>query len=103
MKQRILFPGLFLLLLFIVTGPLLISQGGQPEGIARGKSAALPLAEGTGPEQELAQNLALADGRVQAHTAGRRSEVFGVRAVLAVGRAGAKDQRQAGAQAGNQE
>ncbi|KPL88257.1 hypothetical protein [Ardenticatena maritima] len=45
----------------------------------RGKPAAYPLTDTLSPEQRLAQDLALADPRVQAYTAGRRSEVFGVR------------------------
>lgn len=53
----------------------------RPEATARGKSAAMPLTNEQTPEQELAEELALADSRVQAHTVGRRSEVFGVRVV----------------------
>ncbi len=51
--------------------------------LVRGKSSALPLADSLTPEQQQAQELALADGRVQQLNAGRRAEVFGVRQVLA--------------------
>lgn len=56
---------------------------GNPWGATsvRGKSAALPLTGELTPDQELAQDLALADTRVQAHTVGRRAEVMGVRTV----------------------
>lgn len=47
----------------------------------RGKPAAYPLIETLTPEQRLAQDLALADPRVQAFTTGHRSEVFGVRRI----------------------
>jgi hypothetical protein len=53
----------------------------RPAPVARGKSPAAPIAQGHDPLQQAAQDLALADARVQAHTAGRRAEVFGVRAV----------------------
>lgn len=54
-----------------------------PAQSARGKSPSVPLSGNLTPEQTLAQNLALADARVQQYTVGRRSEVFGVRDVLA--------------------
>lgn len=47
----------------------------------RGKSSARPLTAELTPDQNLAQELALSDSRVQAYTIGRRAEVFGVRAV----------------------
>ncbi len=58
-------------------------QFGPSVPTARGKSPSVPLADGLTPEQVLAQDLALADARVQQYTVGRRSEVFGVRQVLA--------------------
>ena len=53
----------------------------QPTGIVRGKSSATPLTDQLSTEQQLAQDLALSDVRVQDYTVGRRSEVFGVRTV----------------------
>lgn len=53
----------------------------QPAPVARGKMPAAPLLGGLSPEQQAAQDLALADPRVQVRTAGHRAEVFGVRAV----------------------
>lgn len=53
-----------------------------PTQTARGKSAARPLEETATPEQQVAQEAALADGRVAAYTLGRRTEVFGVRDLL---------------------
>lgn len=65
----------FILVVIIVAlNPLATRQ-------VRGKSSALPLSAEMSPAQRLAQSLALADSRVQAATAGRRAEVFGVRAV----------------------
>jgi PKD repeat protein len=49
-----------------------------PTEVARGKSAAVPLSDTLTPDQQLAQDLALADSRVQAYTTGQRTEVFGV-------------------------
>ncbi|MDQ4075857.1 MAG: hypothetical protein M3220_06365, partial [Chloroflexota bacterium] len=49
-----------------------------PSEVARGKSASRPLMDELDREQQLAQELALQDARVQAYTAGHRSEVFGV-------------------------
>lgn len=51
--------------------------------IVRGKSAAVPLSDELTPEQQIAEDAALSDSRVQALTAGKRSEVFGVREVTA--------------------
>jgi hypothetical protein len=53
----------------------------QPAPVARGKVPAAPLAGGLTPEQQAAQELALADLRVLARTSGHRAEVFGVRDV----------------------
>lgn len=53
----------------------------QPTGVVRGKSSATPLTSEMTPEQQLAQELALSDPRVLDYTAGKRAEVFGVRAV----------------------
>ena len=63
--------GLILLLLLLVLG--------RTADSVRGKSAPLPLDTAIVPEQQQAQALALADGRVKALTEGQRSEVFGVR------------------------
>ncbi|MCC7358183.1 MAG: PKD domain-containing protein [Anaerolineales bacterium] len=52
-----------------------------PTPVARGKQAASPLAGANTPEQQRAQDLALADPRVMAALAGHRAEVFGVRAM----------------------
>ncbi len=49
-----------------------------PTEVARGKSAAVPLSDTLTPDQQLAQDLALADSRVQAYTTGQRTEVFGI-------------------------
>ncbi|MEW5986858.1 MAG: hypothetical protein AB1791_09515 [Chloroflexota bacterium] len=49
--------------------------------VVRGKSPAAPLTDELTPEQALAQDLALADGRLQGYTLGHRSEVMGVRVV----------------------
>jgi hypothetical protein len=75
--KKYLFLCLFLLLPILFLGQQLL----RPEATARGKSAAIPLSDEQTPEQQLAEALALADSRVQAHTVGRRSEVFGVRTV----------------------
>lgn len=48
---------------------------------ARGKTAARPLTSQLSPQQQRAQEIALSDGRVQAYTLGRRSEVMGVPAL----------------------
>lgn len=61
-----------------LAGVVLSLRPAQP---ARGKTAAAPLPGEPAPEQAAAEALALADPRVLAHTAGRRAEVFGVRAV----------------------
>ncbi len=55
----------------------------RPAPEVRGKSAAVQLSGQMTPEQQLAQDLALSDARVQAHTLGHRAEVFGVRTVTA--------------------
>lgn len=53
-----------------------------PTEVARGKSAVLPLSTTLTNEQERAQAIALADSRVQAYSAGQRTEVFGVATYL---------------------
>jgi hypothetical protein len=61
---------------------LLVSLSLLPSALpARGKSAARPLADAMPLGQAEAQHLALADSRVIDLTSGRRTEVFGVRAV----------------------
>ena len=67
------------LLLFgiAILAGVLVWQLQQPEG-ARGKSPALPITMGDDPENQLAQDLALTDGRVIDYTAGRRAEVFSI-------------------------
>ncbi len=73
-----------LLVLFLVVPVLLLTANFlRPTAIARGKSAAIPLSGKMTPEQEQAQQLALDDALVMAHTAGHRSEVFGVRSLTA--------------------
>ncbi len=60
---------------------LLTQRGqGEPRG-ARGKSPAQTLPGDLTPEQQLAQDLALSDPRVQTLTTGRRSEVMGIKRV----------------------
>lgn len=66
---------LFALVLLTAVAVFLL---GRAPAEVRGKSAAMPIAAQMTPEQQLAQELALADGRVQAATNGQRSEVFGV-------------------------
>ncbi|MGH2536071.1 MAG: PKD domain-containing protein [Candidatus Promineifilaceae bacterium] len=78
MKRRLLFSAATLALLLL--GITALSAGALP-GLARsarGKSAALPVAQGLTPDEVRAQQLALADSRLQSHTAGRRSEVMGI-------------------------
>ena len=72
--RRWLVAGLLLL------APLIIWLFLAPTPVARGKQAAAPLPGGNTPEQQRAQDLALADPRVVAALAGHRAEVFGVRA-----------------------
>jgi PKD repeat protein len=48
----------------------------------RGKMPAVQISAQMTPEQQLAQELALADGQVQAYATGHRSEVFGVSRVV---------------------
>lgn len=71
---------LFSLLLFVPL-VLLVNYLLQPSGVARGKSASTPLTDQLTDEQQLAQELALSDARVLGYTAGKRTEVFGVREV----------------------
>ncbi|MGH2541276.1 MAG: hypothetical protein ACRDIB_00675, partial [Ardenticatenaceae bacterium] len=49
-----------------------------PSEVARGKTAARPLTHQLDPEQQLAQELALQDPRVQEYTVGQRTEVISV-------------------------
>ncbi|NJN53811.1 MAG: hypothetical protein HC804_03065 [Anaerolineae bacterium] len=75
------------LVLFVLVGLAITAVAAtfllKPAAEVRGKSAALPIAAQMTPQQQLAQELALADSRVQAFTNGHRSEVFGVRGVIA--------------------
>ena len=71
------------LLLFGFAGAAAVMVLSQPVSEVRGKTPAVPLSQTMTPEQELAQNLALSDPIVQGYTLGHRSEVFGVRDVLA--------------------
>ena len=64
--------------LLLVSTLLLASVQNSPRGIARAKSAAVPLAQALTPDHQRARDIALADPRVQSHTLGRRTEVFGV-------------------------
>ncbi|HSH02620.1 MAG TPA: PKD domain-containing protein [Anaerolineae bacterium] len=63
--------------LYVVSGAL------WPTQEVRGKSPAVPVTGDLTDEQLLAQDLALNDIRVHGYTVGRRSEVFGVRDVMA--------------------
>ncbi|HRQ36837.1 MAG TPA: PKD domain-containing protein [Chloroflexota bacterium] len=54
----------------------------KPAAEVRGKTTAVPIAAQMTPEQQTAQDLALADARVQAFTSGHRAEVFGVSRVV---------------------
>ncbi|MDX1437547.1 MAG: PKD domain-containing protein, partial [Anaerolineales bacterium] len=65
---------LFLIIIFAVLNPIL---NATPE--VRGKSPAAPVEQELTEAQEIAQDLALSDPKVQALTTGKRSEVFGVR------------------------
>lgn len=81
MKRNILLRIFFLAVLAALPASLILNQLLEPASVARGKSPAAPLADGLTPEQQQAQDLALADSRVQAYTTGRRSEVFSVQPV----------------------
>ncbi len=70
--RRWLVAGLLLLI------PLTLALFLAPVPAARGKQAAEPLPPGLTPDQQRAQDLALADPRVLAQTSGHKSEVFGV-------------------------
>lgn len=74
-----------LILLFLVVGLLTAVAAAfllRPALEVRGKTTAMPLAAQMTPEQQTAQDLALADARVQAFTSGHRAEVFGVSRVV---------------------
>ncbi len=74
------------LLLMIVVVGLLTAVAAlallKPAAEVRGKMTAVPIAAQMTPEQQTAQDLALADTRVQAFTSGHRAEVFGVSRVV---------------------
>lgn len=78
MKNRLLFRwlALGLVLVAVVLFSFVIFFESTPS--VRSKAPALPISQGMGPEDQLAQDLALSDTRVQAYTVGRRSEVFSV-------------------------
>ncbi|MCA9978533.1 MAG: hypothetical protein KC413_22385, partial [Anaerolineales bacterium] len=76
-KYRVLSILLLLMLLIVVMSSDLIT----PRKSVRGKSMSMPLADDPTVEQALAEDLALADSRVQEYIRGDRSEVFGVRTV----------------------
>ncbi|MEW5986859.1 MAG: PKD domain-containing protein [Chloroflexota bacterium] len=73
----LIFISLFLVLPLLALAVNLLT----PTRAVRGKSPAAPLTDELTPEQALAQDLALADSRVQGYTLGHRSEVMGVRVV----------------------
>lgn len=81
MQKNSLFRFVALAALLIL--PMLYFANRQTIPVARGKSAAIPLTDQLTPEQLAAQNAALADSRVQAYTAGKRTEVFGVHNIYA--------------------
>ncbi len=68
--------GLILIGIILLTTLLLARN--SPITAVRGKSPAILLTGVLTPENQLAQDLALTDARVIAHTTGRRAEVFGV-------------------------
>ena len=77
MNRRSVF-GVILLSLLLIVLTLALAQLFSPTPTVRGKSPAAPLKSGMTEEQNLAQNLALSDARVQTYTFGRPSEVFGI-------------------------
>lgn len=81
MRQRLSVKIIGLALVLLVPIALLVYGFSQSTGVVRGKSSATPLSDQLSAEQQLAQDLALSDVRVQDYTVGRRSEVFGVRTV----------------------
>lgn len=81
MKQRGIFLSLVTVGIFFLAGYMVYRAAFvQPRGV-RGKAPAATLRSELSPQQVLAQDLALSEPRVQDLTAGKRSEVFGVRAV----------------------
>ncbi len=76
--KRMLLGSLMVAVLTAVIAIVLI----KPAIEVRGKTTAVPLAAQMTPEQQTAQDLALADPRVQAFTSGHRAEVFGVSRVV---------------------
>jgi hypothetical protein len=84
MRHRTPFLPLFagMVLLVVATLGYALFDAPIPIEVARGKSATIPLSQTLTEEQERAQAIALADGQVQAYTAGQRTEVFGVATYL---------------------
>ncbi|HIP70075.1 MAG TPA: hypothetical protein EYH05_01610, partial [Anaerolineae bacterium] len=77
MKRR---PVLLLTLIILsAAATLLLLTRMAPVREVRGKTAARPLTGQLTTQQQRAQDIALSDGRVQAYTLGRRSEVMGIR------------------------
>lgn len=81
MKSRFSLKLFLIGLALVIPLALLANHFLQPTGVVRGKSSAAPLTSELSAEQQLAQELALSDPRVLDYTAGKRAEVFGVRAV----------------------
>lgn len=82
MNRTSLFRTSALVALILLPTAVFLSFFLSPAQTARGKATSRPLDQTATQEQQAAQELALADGRVAAYTAARRTEVFGVRDVL---------------------
>lgn len=81
MKSRSMWSWVILTLFVIVPMVFVANLATGPQSVARGKAATLPLTDEMTAEQQLAQDAALADPRVQAYTTGHRTEVFGVQTI----------------------
>lgn len=75
------FIGLLVLAMFTAVGALTLFK---PTQEVRGKSMPAPIPDHMSPEQEQAQEIALASSLVQAHTTGHDAEVFGI-SLIALG------------------
>lgn len=81
MKSRSMWSWVILTLFVIVPMVFVANLATGPQSVARGKAATLPLTDEMTAEQQVAQDAALADKRVQAYTTGYRTEVFGVQTI----------------------
>ncbi len=82
MFRRSSLTGFAVLLILILPAVFFANLFLAPTEVARGKTAAAPLSDELTPDQQTAQDLALADSRVQQYTVGQRTEVFGVAKML---------------------